>query len=204
MLRASYYVQPTELDLLVFEKLVPDDHYLRQVKALIDFERFRTQLADCYSPDEGRPADDPVLMLKLGFLAFHYNLSDRRVLAQTQVNVAFRLFVDLSLDSELPHPSLLSIFRSRLGEAKYQAVFAGIVEQARSLGLVKDRLRLKSNITNTSPWNQGVITLATRLRRIVLRTKQPECLSCSGGYCSVGVNLSKTIRQGASWHEFVI
>jgi transposase len=71
MLRASYYVPPTELDLLIFEKLVPADHYLRQVQALIDFERFRTELASCYSPDEGRPADDPVLMLKLGFLALH-------------------------------------------------------------------------------------------------------------------------------------
>jgi transposase len=143
MLRASYYVEPAQLDLLVFEKLVPTDHYLRKVKTFIDFERFRTELASCYSPDEGRPADDPVLMLKLGFLAFHYNLSDRRVLAETQVNVAYRFFLDLALQSQLPHPSLLSVFRSRLGEAKYQSVFAGIVEQARSLGLVKDRLRLK-------------------------------------------------------------
>jgi len=143
MLRASYYVPPTELDLLIFEKLVPASHYLRQVKTLIDFESFRSQLASCYSPDEGRPADDPVLMLKLGFLAFHYNLSDRRVLAETQVNVAFRFFLDLAVDSELPHPSLLSVFRTRLGEAKYQSVFAGIVEQARAFGLVKDRLRLK-------------------------------------------------------------
>ncbi len=143
MLRASYYVAPTELDLLVFEKLIPAEHYLREVKARIDFERFRAELASCYSANEGRPADDPVLMLKLGFLAFHYNLSDRRVLAETQVNVAFRFFLELALESELPHPSLLSVFRSRLGEAKYQAVFAGIVEQARSFGLVKDRLRLK-------------------------------------------------------------
>jgi transposase len=174
MLRASYYVQPTELDLLVFEKLVPADHYLRQVKALIDFECFRTQLADCYSPDEGRPADDPVLMLKLGFLAFHYNLSDRRVLAETQVNVAFRLFLDLSLDSELPHPSLLSVFRSRLGETKYQAVFAGIVEQARSLGLVKDRLRLKDAthvIANIAV--PSTIRLVAQTRKRLLEATRP-------------------------------
>jgi len=174
MLRASYYVEPTELDLLVFEKLVPADHYLRQVKAHIDFEVFRTELASCYNPDEGRPADDPVLMLKLGFLAFHYNLSDRRVLAETQVNVAFRFFLDLSLDSQLPHPSLLSVFRSRLGETKYQRVFAGIVEQARTLGLVKDHLRLKDAthvIANIAV--PATIRLVAQTRKQLLEAARP-------------------------------
>ena len=32
MLKESYYTEPTELDTLVFEKLVPPDHYLRRVK----------------------------------------------------------------------------------------------------------------------------------------------------------------------------
>jgi hypothetical protein len=65
------------------------------------------------------------------------------VLAETQVHVAYRFFLELSVDSQLPHPSLRSVFPSRLGEAKYQSVFAGIVEQARSFGLVQDRLRLQ-------------------------------------------------------------
>jgi transposase len=160
--------------LLVFEKLVPADHYLRKVKALLDFECFRTQLASCYHPDEGRPADDPVLMLKLGFLAFHYNLSDRRAVAETQVNVAFRFFLDLALDSQLPHPSLLSVFRKRLGEAKYQSVFAGIVEQARSFGLVKDRLRLKDAthiIANIAV--PATIRLLAQTRKRLLEAARP-------------------------------
>lgn len=174
MLRASYYVPPTEFDLLVFEKLVPADHYLRQVQALIDFECFRTELAACYNPNEGRPADDPVLMLKLGFLAFHYNLSDRGVLAQTQVNVAFRFFLNLSVESDLPHPSLLSVFRNRLGEAQYQSVFAGIVEQARALGLVKDRLRLKDAthvIANIAV--PATIRLVAQIRTRLLEAARP-------------------------------
>jgi transposase len=174
MLRPSYYIPPTELDLLVFQKLVPTDHYLRQVKALIDFERFRTDLACCYSPDEGRPADDPVLMLKLGFLAFHYNLSDRWVVAETQVNVAFRFFLELALDSQLPHPSLLSLFRTRLGESRFQSVFAGIVEQARSFGLVKDRLRLKDAthvIANIAV--PATIRLVAQTRKRLLEAARP-------------------------------
>ncbi len=143
MLKANYYTPPTELDLLIFEKLLPVDHYLRRVKAAIDFERFRAELATCYSSDEGRPADDPVLMLKLEFLQFHYNLSDRSVIAQAQVNVAFRYFLELSIESTLPDPSLFSVFRKRLGAAKHEAVLQGLLTQAREQGLVKDRLRLK-------------------------------------------------------------
>ncbi len=143
MLKDTNYTPPTELDLLIFEKLIPPDHYLRKVKAFIDFERYRRALATCYSPDEGRPADDPVLMVKLEFLEFHYNLSDRQVIANTQVNVAFRYFLDLSVDSTLPHPSLLTVFRRRLGAQKHENLLQALVGQAREQGLVKDRVRLK-------------------------------------------------------------
>lgn len=143
MLKENYYREPTDTDRLVFEKLVPPDHYLQQVKALIDFEAFRELLRDAYSPHRGRPAEDPILLLKLEFLPFHYGLSDREVIAEAQVNVAFRYFLDLSLDSRLPVPSLLSQFRTRLGEERHQAIFDEVVRQAREQGLVKDRLRLK-------------------------------------------------------------
>lgn len=143
MLKESYYTEPTEMDTLVFEKLVPPDHYLRRVKQCLDFERFRDLLTDCYSAAMGRTAEDPVRMLKLAFLQFHYRLSDREVVAAAQVNVAFRLFLDLSLESRLPVPSLLTQFRTRLGVERHQALFDQVVAQAREQGLVRDRLRLK-------------------------------------------------------------
>lgn len=143
MLKETYYTPPTELDGLIFGRLIPADHYLRQVKAVVDFERYRTELASCYSADEGRPADDPVLMVKLEFLQFQYGLSDREVIDEAQVNVAYRYFLDVSVDSTLPHPSLLSVFRRRLGSEKHEALFQELLRQARAQGLVKDRLRLK-------------------------------------------------------------
>jgi transposase len=143
MLQESYYTEPTEMDNLVFDKLVPPKHYLRQVKRLIDFERCRALVQDCYSPTMGRPAEDPVRLIKVEFLQFHYHLSDREVIATAQVNVAFRFFLELSLDSRLPVPSVLSQFRTRLGAQRHQALFDQVVTQAREHGLVHDRLRLK-------------------------------------------------------------
>ena len=72
MLKSDYYIEPTELDLVVFEKLVPQDHYLRQVKAIIDFEFVLNEVQGCYSETMGRSAIDPVRLFKLEYLIFHY------------------------------------------------------------------------------------------------------------------------------------
>ena len=53
--------------------------------------------------------------------------------------MAFRLFLDLSLHSPLPDPSLLTYFRKRLGPEAHQQIFQDLIAQARQLGLVKDR-----------------------------------------------------------------
>src|SRR5258708_18897049 len=139
----SSYVAPDELDLMIFEATIPADHYLRRVLAVIDFQRCRQELADCYDPKQGRPAIEPVLLLKLEFLEYHYNLSDRQVIEQSRYNMAYRYFLGLSLYSELPHHTLLTVFRERLGVERHQQLFEEIVAQARQHGLVKDRLRLK-------------------------------------------------------------
>jgi transposase len=143
MLRADYYLEPTDLDEVIFAKLVPADHYLRRLKAAIDFEPLRALVADCYAAGIGAPAEDPVRLLKLSLLQFQYDLSDSQVVRQAQVNVAFRFFLDLSVESALPVPSLLSQLRTRLGVERFTRVFNDILRQARARGLVKDRLRLK-------------------------------------------------------------
>jgi transposase len=143
MLKDTYYTEPTEVDQVVFEKLVPPDHSLRRVKQVIDFERFRAGVVDGYRAAMGRTAEDPVRLSKLEFLQFHSTLSDREVIAEAQGNVAFRFFLALSLASRLPVPSLLSQFRTRLGSERHRTLFDQVVAQAREYGLVHERLRLK-------------------------------------------------------------
>lgn len=143
MLRQNYYTPPSEIDLIVFEKLVPSDHHLRRVKELINFDSIRETVADCYNKTMGRPAEDPAMMIKLSYLQFRYNLSDEQVIEQTKVNIAFRFFLDLGMESNLPVSSLLTHFRNRLGAENFRKVFDETIRQIRAHGLVKDRLRLK-------------------------------------------------------------
>lgn len=143
MLKAAEVMPLTEWERQVYEQLVPANHFLRRLLGVVDFERFRPALEACYCSEQGRPAVDPVCMLRLEILARHYNLSDRDVIAQAQVNVAFRWFAGLGLGRVLPHHTSLTYFRQRVGEEQLQAIFQVLLGQARELGLVRDRLRLK-------------------------------------------------------------
>jgi len=143
MLSSNVLIPLTDAERDLFEQTVPQDHFLRRLPQAIDFEAFRPRRAEAYRGDFGRPPVDPLLRRRLEVLARHYNLSDREVLTEARFNIAYRLFLGLSLRSPLPHPSTLSHFRQRLGPQRLQQVFDDLVGPARRLGLVKDRLRLK-------------------------------------------------------------
>lgn len=133
----------TELDLQIFDHLVPLDHYLRRACTALDFEGFRPIMSGVYSPDQGAPALDPVLLFKISFIQYHDNLSDRQVIERAMSDVAYRFFLGFGLMDLLPDSSTLSVFRGRLGAETFHKIFHEVLAQARSHGLVKDRLRLK-------------------------------------------------------------
>lgn len=120
--------------------LVPPDHLLMRIKAAVDFSFVRGLVADLYDPSNGRPATDPALLFGLCFLQTLYGLSDREVIAHTQTDLAMRCFVGLSVEDKLPVPSLLSMFRSKLGAARFREIFNKSVAMAVAAGLVSQRL----------------------------------------------------------------
>jgi transposase len=160
----------TDWDRQVFETLVAPDHYLRLVATCVDFERFRPRLAEAYSADHGRPAIDPVRMLKILFLRFHYKLSDRQVMERSKTDVSFRWFLDLPLRWPVPNHTGGTYFRKRIGAERFAQVFQELVSQAREAGLVKDRLRLKdathlfANVADVQP-----LQLAAQVRERLLQ-----------------------------------
>lgn len=163
-----------EFDSQVFDIVVPADHYLRRVCEVIDFERFRSRLVDAYNANLGRPAIDPVCMLKILFLCFHYNLSDRQAIERARTDMAFRWFLGFDLHGALPNHSSGTYFRQRLGEERFKLVFQDIVTMAREHGLVHDRLRLKdathlfADAAELKP-----LALAAQVREHLLRAAMP-------------------------------
>jgi transposase len=161
-------------DRQVFDLVVPSHHYLRQVAAHIDFERFRPRLAEAYRAGLGRPAIDPVRMLKILFLRFHYQLSDRQVMERTTTDMAFRWFLALPLRAAVPHHTEGTYFRQRIGAERFAQLFQELLTQAREAGLVKDRLRLK-DATHLIAAAADVqpLALAAQVRERLLQAASP-------------------------------
>ena len=49
------------------------------------------------------------------FLRYQYNLSDRQVIARAKTDLSFRYFLQVDQNHRLVDPSLLCLFRGRLG-----------------------------------------------------------------------------------------
>jgi transposase len=131
------------LEMVTLESLVPSDHLLRRIDAFIDFEFIRDKVRHLYCIDNGRPATDPVVLFKLLFIGYLYGIrSERQLVKEVQVNVAYRWFLGFSLTDKIPDASTISQNRRRrfVGTPIYQEIFDAIVEQAQSAGLVSGRV----------------------------------------------------------------
>jgi transposase len=116
-------------------------HFLYELSRAVDFSLVKAALKDFYV-DWGRDPWDPVLMFKMVFLRSLYDLSDWDIEEQCTWNMLFKCFLGLSAEELPPDHSTLCRFRLRLGVEGCQRWFNQTVEQARSQGLVSDRLQI--------------------------------------------------------------
>ena len=146
--------QQQELELVSIEALVPEKHLLRKVDATVDFSFIRDRVKHLYCEDNGRPAVDPVVLFKLLLLGYLYGVrSERQLMREVEVNVAYRWFLGLKLRDKVPDASTLSQNRRRrFSESTiYQEIFDEIVELAVKKGLASgtvlytDSTHLKAN-----------------------------------------------------------
>jgi transposase len=127
----------------LYDKIVPTDHLLRRINQVVDFSFVDDMVKDRYTPDFGRPAEDPEFMLRLCLLQYLYDDSDREVEENARINLAYKYFLGMAVDEEPPDHSTLCTFRAqRLGEEKFRQVFQNIVQQCIDKGLVKGQRQI--------------------------------------------------------------
>jgi len=131
--------QQTAFEMVSLDGLVPKDHLLRKIDAVIDFSFIHDRVAGLYCPDNGRPPLDPTLMFKALFIGYLFGIrSERQLVREIEVNVAYRWFLGLKLTDAVFDASTLSQNRRRRynDTAVAQDIFDAIVEQAIAKGLV--------------------------------------------------------------------
>jgi transposase len=120
------------------DELVPFDHLVRKLAALLDLSWLRDELAPYYS-HTGRPSIDPELMVRMMIVGYVFAIrSERQLCAELQVNMAYRWFCGLSLEDTIPDHSAFSRARhERFREADLlRLVFERVVGTCIVAGLV--------------------------------------------------------------------
>jgi transposase len=120
------------------DKVVPADHVVRQIDAVLDLSWVHRELRPYYS-HTGRPSIDPVLMIRMLLVGYVFALrSERRLCSEVQVNLAYRWFCKLSVEDKIPDHSVFSRARhERFRESDaLRRVFEGVVAMCIAARLV--------------------------------------------------------------------
>jgi transposase len=101
------------------EDLIPATHLLRLIDQHVSFEFVKQQVKDSYS-ETGRPSVDPELLLRILLIGYLYGItSERKLVEELRMHVAWRWFTGLGFDQEIPHHSTFSKNRhGRFQESK--------------------------------------------------------------------------------------
>ena len=121
------------------EDQVPENHLLRFIDRYVSFDFVREKLRALYS-ETGRPSIDPEVLLRILLLGYLYGItSERKLLEELRMHLAWRWFTGLGFEQEIPHQSTFSKNRhGRFQESNlFQELFERIVEQCIAAGLVE-------------------------------------------------------------------
>jgi transposase len=109
------------------EDQIPEDHLLRLLDHHVDLSFVRERLKSFYS-STGRPSIDPEVLLRLLLVGYLYGItSERRLLDEVRMHLAYRWFTRLDFDQEIPDHSTFS--KNRHGRFRQSGVFREVFEE---------------------------------------------------------------------------
>jgi transposase len=142
------------------EDHVPEHHLLRAIDRYVNFDFVRERLKTFYS-ETGRPSIDPERLLRILLIGYLYGVtSERKLIEELRMHLAWRWFTGLTFDQEVPHRSTFSKNRhGRFQESKiFEQLFHGIVAECVACGLVKgDHLSVDGSFIQADASNSSRI-----------------------------------------------
>ena len=137
----------------VYDRVIPQDHFLVALEHLPDWERHSEVLIEVYRGKgvRGRPPYPPVMLLKMLFVSYLYNVSERDVESLTNLHLVVKWFVGLGVDELPPDHSTLSKFKKRIvenreGWERLRGIFNDILGQAREKGVTLGELQVLDSV----------------------------------------------------------
>jgi IS5 family transposase len=126
----------------LYDRVVPEAHFLRQLEALVDWNAFSEKLVRLYQGQArvGRPPYDPAVILKMLLLSYLYDLSERQTEVYANDSLSAKYFLKLAVDEAAPDHSTLTAFKRRIvergGEGLLQELLVAVLQTAQRQGVV--------------------------------------------------------------------
>ena len=114
------------------EALVPQDHLLRKIERVMDYDWLYERRDSYYCHYNGRPGTDPVVLIKMVLIQHLFGIpSLRQTHREIQVNPAYRWSLGYGLLDEIPHFATVSYaFCKRFPPELSEEIFAHILNKA--------------------------------------------------------------------------
>jgi len=125
----------------LYEQLLDKKHFLVQAKQIVNWDSFTQKCLRYYkgSGEVGRAPYNPACLLKMLFVSYLYNFSERQTEIMVNDSIVMKYFLGLGVDEKAPDNSSLTYFKERLlegaGKSAYDGLLREILSQAKQKGI---------------------------------------------------------------------
>lgn len=144
---------------IVYDRVVPQDHFLRKLNEVVDWRPFTKKLVRYYKggAEYGPPPYEPTIILKVLLLSYLYDLSERQVEEYVNDSLSAKYFLGLAADEPAPDHATLTVFKNRLlarkGEEVFEELFQDIVKLAQERGVRFGRIQVVDSVHTVADVN---------------------------------------------------
>jgi len=125
---------------------------------LVSFDFVRDKTKSYYS-HTGKPSIDPVVLVKMLLIGYLFDIrSERKLVEDISLNLAYRWYIGYDLDEAIPNHSIFSKARKRFGKKLFCQIFSQILKVAIGYGLIsKEGMLVDSTIVKADSSSGSIV-----------------------------------------------
>ena len=156
----------------LYDILIPEDNFWRQLNDMIDFSFVVDMLKDKYSSTMGRTAEDVIRMFKFLLLKSYFKLSDRGLIERTMTDMLFKYFLGYNPEEiKLIDSSLLTVFRRERLIDNDENLMDKLIEKTVELALEKGLIEVKNKVIVDSTHTNAMFSHISPREELIRQAK---------------------------------
>ena len=157
----------------LYDILIPEDNFWRQLNDMIDFSFVYDMLKDKYSSTMGRTAEDVIRMFKYLLLKNYFKLSDRGLVERTMTDMLFKYFLGYEPEeTKLINASLLTVFRRERLINEDENLMDKLIEKTVELAIEKGLIEVKNKIIVDSTHTNAMYSHISPREELIRQAKE--------------------------------